>query len=345
MLYKEYIRIIQLAVHKVGNKLKGEGVFTTKDSIEIDKFLEVDLLNYFLSSFKTDEYYNFFHESDLKYNEVYSYIKEIFAQPKDLITYSVVLAKHLYEKSMHSKIKEGEFYVVYFKDCIVNGETIDAVGLFKSENKDTFLKVLSDNKKIIIESQKGININKLDKGAIIFNLNSENGYMVSLVDNTNKGAEAHYWVDDFLHVRPCKDGYYNTQNLMVLTKNFVTKELPKTFDVSKVEQLDLINKITKFFKEKNVFNINEFENEVISQPEIINKFNQYKNAYEIEQDIEILENFNISAQALKKQLRSFKNVIKLDKNFHIYVHGDKKLIEHGEDDKGKFYKFYYREEQ
>ena len=29
-----------------------------------------------------------------------------------------------------------------FKDCLINGETYDAVGLFKSEkNKDTFLKV------------------------------------------------------------------------------------------------------------------------------------------------------------------------------------------------------------
>jgi len=39
----------------------------------------------------------------------------------------------------------------------------------------------------------------------------------------------------------------------------------------------------------------------------------------------------------------FKSVIKLDKNFHIYVHGDRELIEKGYDEAmGKhFYKIYF----
>lgn len=345
MLYKEYIKISQLALHKVGNKLKNDGVFTTKNAIKIDELLEINLLTYFLSSFKTDEYYNFFHESDLKYNEVYNYVKEIFTQPTALVTHSVALAKHLYEKSIHPKIKEGEFYVAYFKNCIINGETVDAVGLFKSENKDTFLNVLSNDDTFTIESQKGININKLDKGAIIFNINSEIGYMVSIVDNINKSAEARYWVEDFLHVLKCKDEYYNTQNLMMLTKNFVTKELPKTFNLSKVDQVELLNKTSKFFKEKDIFNIDGFVNEVMVQPEIIASFNQYKNTYAVKQHIKFLDDFSISISAFKKQARSFKGVIQLDNNFHIYIHGDRHLIEQGEDSKGKFYKFYYEEEQ
>ncbi len=42
----------------------------------------------------------------------------------------------------------------------------------------------------------------------------------------------------------------------------------------------------------------------------------------------------------------FKSVLKLDKNFHIYIHGDKELIEKGYDDAvgKKFYKIYYDEE-
>ena len=35
----------------------------------------------------------------------------------------------------------------------------------------------------------------------------------------------------------------------------------------------------------------------------------------------------------------------LDRNFHIYVHGNRNLLEQGEDEKGKFYKVYYQEEQ
>ena len=40
-----------------------------------------------------------------------------------------------------------------------------SVGLFKSENKDTFLKVFPNKTDggFVIESEKGININKLDR--------------------------------------------------------------------------------------------------------------------------------------------------------------------------------------
>ena len=34
-----------------------------------------------------------------------------------------------------------------------------------------------------------------------------------------------------------------------------------------------------------------------------------------------------------------------DCNFHIYVHGNRNLLEQGEDEKGKFYKVYYQEEE
>lgn len=57
-------------------------------------------------------------------------------------------------------------------------------------------------------------------------------------------------IDDFLHVRQRKDEYYNTQNVMAFAKNFVVKELPKVFDVSKADQAELLNKTTQFFKEK-----------------------------------------------------------------------------------------------
>lgn len=36
---------------------------------------------------------------------------------------------------------------------------------------------------------------------------------------------------------------------------------------------------------------------------------------------------NKISQDAKKQNRSFKSIIRLDKNFHIYIHGDRKLIE------------------
>ena len=337
--------IRNFSLHKVGNKVIDEGYSLSKKSFYVEKDLKDLLTHYFVTPFKSNEYYILHHDTDLNLNEVFVYVSKIFDNPELLHEQSVNLAKHLYEQSTHPKIKSGEFYTVYFKDCIVDGTTTDAIGLFKSENKDTFLKVYPQGDGFEIESEKGVNINKLDKGCLIFNIEKENGYVVSVVDNTNKGAEAQYWKDDFLHVKPRKDEYYNTQNVLSLCKNFVTEELSQQTDISKADQVDFLNKSVEYFKKNENFNMKDFANEVIGKPEVIDTFNQYKSDYELARELAILENFSISESAVKKQARSIKSVIKLDKNFHIYVHGDKELIEQGtEEDGRKFYKIYYREE-
>ena len=345
MIYCEKSALKYVIVHIVGNKSFNENVIYSASETILDEDLVGVLNMYYLQSFKTEEYYQLYHESDLVLNEVYTYVSKIFDEPEQLYEQSVNLAKHLYEQSTHPKIKGGEFYTVYFKDCILDGETLDAVGLFKSENKDTFLKVLRENGSFNLESDKGINIRKLDKGCLIFNKDRENGYVVAVVDNTNKGVEAQYWIDDFLHVRQRKDEYTNTQNFMALAKNFVTKELPKEFEVSKADQIDLLNKSLHFFKEKEIFNINDFAHEVIAQPEVIERFHQYKQEYEDQSDIVIDNQFEISESACKKQQRSYKRVINLDKKIQIVIAGNRQNVEQGEDDRGKFYKVYYKDEE
>jgi len=344
MTFSEDSSIEKIAVHFAGNKLHDEGIRLSKSLLNTNDSIRSILVDYFLSPFKSQEYFTFYHESSLDLNEVFVFISKIFDAPENLFEQSISLAKHLYEKSMHPNIKGGEFYTVYFNDCMINGVTVDAIGLFKSENKDTFLKVLPTGEGYLIESEQGINVHKLDKGCLIFNTEKENGYVVSVVDNTNKGAEAQYWIDDFLHLHERKDEYYNTRNLLSMCKSFVTKELPSQFDVSKADQVDLLNKSVKFFKEKDSFDMNEFANEVMAQPQIIDSFNSYKKSFQNEREIDIADSFTISESAVKKQARIFKSIIKLDRNFHIYIHGDRDLIEQGSDAKGKFYKVYYKEE-
>ena len=345
MIYCEKSALKYVIVHIVGNKSFNENVIYSASETILDEDLVGVLNMYYLQSFKTEEYYQLYHESDLVLNEVYTYVSKIFDEPKQLYEQSVNLAKHLYEQSTHPRIKGGEFYTVYFKDCIFDGETLDAVGLFKSENKETFLKVLRENGSFNLVSDKGINIKKLDKGCLIFNKDRENGYVVAVVDNTNKDVEAQYWIDDFLHVRQRKDEYANTQNFMALAKNFVIKELPKKFEVSKADQIDLLNKSLHFFKEKETFNINDFSHEVIAQPEVIERFHQYKQEYEDQSDIVIDNQFKISESACKKQQRSYKRVINLDKKIQIVIAGNRQNIEQGKDDRGKFYKVYYTDEE
>ena len=71
----------------------------------------------------------------------------------------------------------------------------------------------------------------------------------------------------------------------------------------------------------------------------------YDKIYREENNIDLLDNFDISPLAVKKQAKVFKSVLKLDKNFHIYIHGDTDLIQQGIDSDGrKFYKIYFNQE-
>ena len=335
-----------ISVHRVGNKANEEGMILSAEPLRLEWQLTEALQAYFKAPLKTQEYYKLYHETSLELNEVNSYVKEIFAQPDTLHEQSVKLAKHLFEASTHPNIKGGEFYTVFFKHCLLNEELVDAVGLFKSENKDTFLKVNPSGDGFDVRTDQGVNIDKLDKGCLIFDTDQDDGYLVAVVDNTNKQVEAQYWIDDFLHLKQREDEYFQTQSVMAMAKSFITKELPQQFEVEKADQADLLNKSAKFFKEQESFNMQDFEAEVIVQPEVISQFQQYKHDYQQEREMYIPDAFDISEKAVKKKQGIFKSILKLDKNFSVYIHGNRDMIERGEDAEGrKFYKLYYDQEK
>lgn len=346
MIHFDNSTIDNIVVHKVGNKSADEGIRLSNDVLRVSSEIEAILTTYFVSPFKMEDYFNFYHDTDLNLNETYNYVSKIFDNPNALYAQSVNLAKHLYEQSSHPKIKGGEFYVVYFRDCIVEGEQVDAVGIFKSENKDTFLKIYPKGEGFEVESQQGININKLDKGCLVFNTEREAGFVVAVVDNTNKGGEALYWIDDFLHLLQRKDDYYQTANAMALCKDFVLQQLPQEYETTRAEQVELLNKSAKFFKDKENFDVEEFANEVIQHAEVIDSFKNFKSEFEREKGVEIANTFEISNPAVKKQNKVFKSVIKLDKNFHIYIHGNSENIRKGFDDElgMNFYQLFFKEE-
>lgn len=345
MYFLNNAKIEGIVLHHVGNKQNGNALVCSNAPLKLDEETDELLKTYFLSKIKSEELFQLAHPSDKELNEVFTYVSAIFNEENELFPQSINLAKYLYEQCTHPKIKGGEFYVVYFKDCVINKKGVDAVGLFKSENKETFLSVYPKADNFEMTPQEGININKLDKGCIIFNSEKENGYIAAIVDNTNKNLDAQYWVDDFLQVKVRTDDYFHTNNTMEMYKKYVTTQLPEEFEMNRVDQADLLNRTIDFFKNKENFAFEEFTEEVLQQPDVIDSFDAFRTTYQHEHEIDIANDFNISESAVKKQNRNYKSVIKLDKNFHVYVHGDRSKIEHGEDHKGKFYKLYFEHEK
>ena len=338
-----------LCIHKVGNRSLDETLkLSEKPALIFDEHLEQLLRTYFLSPFeKTNALYRLDHPTgDLELNTVYHLCSKIFDKPQELLPLSKQLAQHLYDLADHPKIKSGEVYFTYFENLQVEGEEHDAIGIFKSESKEAFLKISIDGKDLGLEyEEEGINIKKLDKGCIIFNTEKSEGYKVLVTDQANR-AEAIYWIDDFLKLKIRNDEYHQTENILGIYKDFVTGKMNEEFDISAPDKIDLLNRSINYFKEKENFDMDEFAREVISDEHGIRSFKAFKKNFEEESDTEISDEFSINKAAVKKQARNFKSVLKLDKNFHIYIHGNREYIEKGYDEGKKlsYYKVYFREE-
>ena len=139
-----------IAVHLIGNKTNGDKLILSDSLTKVNKEVMQYLQQYFLTDFKSPELFTLHHDTSLQLNEVYCYITEIFQNKSSLHSQSLNIARHLYNNSTHQNIKKGEFYVVYITGCFINGIETDAIGLFKSENKDVFIEIEQTSKKFEI---------------------------------------------------------------------------------------------------------------------------------------------------------------------------------------------------
>lgn len=342
MIQLHELKIQNCILHIIGNKNEDESYHLSDNEIVVNSSNNQALTNYFLKPFiGLEEVWSFYHVSDVQMNDIFQYVTSIFDNNNKFISSSKNIAKLLYNSCTHPKVKSGELYVVYFVDCFVDGNKVDAVGLFKSENKDTFIQINAIDGGFSVDTQSGVNINKLDKGCLIFNTHKEDGFVVSVVDNSNRG-EAKYWVDDFLQVKRKNDSYNQTQNAMAMCKSFIS-QLPSEID--KADKAAMMNRVVDGLKQETV-NIDTVADMAFG-PKLSAGFNSFRNEYQETHDVQFDESFQGKPESIKRRAVGTMTTIKLDKNFDLNIHGGEQFIERGYDEeKGmKYYKLYFNEEK
>jgi len=343
-------KIKQMIVHQIGSITDDLDNTYSETCVELPQNEEENMIpdllkQYFLANFKDDTLFSFENPGE---NIVYRCATDVFSDTESFIENSKIIADHLLQCSVYPQIKQGEFYLVLFENIDVNNVVTQCLGIFKSENKETFLKIYPQDRSYEVSSEEGINIRKLDKGCLIFNTEPENGYWVSIVDKVSKN-EAVFFKDKFLAVEPRQDSYFMTQNYMDLCKDFVKDVYNEESKVERIDQIDMLNRSFNFFKANKLFDEEKFNQEVLATPEVQTAFEEYKHNFENERGFMFNndDNFTISDKAVKKQNSKFRSVIKLDRNFHIYVHGNHNFIQRGFDtQKGMaYYKLYFESEE
>ena len=333
----------QLIVHTISGKGDQKQIMLSESTVRIDKDLSGVLRAYFLDKFKSeDQQYRFFHEFDLKMSEMFEFCNLLFNGDSDFTEISQAIANFLYSKSASATIKSGEIYIAKLENIVFEDESVNAIGVFKSENKDTFLRVFPHGDGYDIQSQKGINIKKLDKGAIIFNTQAADGYRLLVVDQTNKKEQAKYWIDDFLKVQPVEDEFYQTGQILEVFRQ-INGSPQEDFDGQ--ERLELISSSVDYLEQNEFFDNKDFYKEVLHDEK---RKRLFEKVYE-EQNGELPDKqmaFDVSKKAVRKSKRYIRSVIKLDNSFHVYVHANRDRIERGFDEQKQlnFYKLFFNDE-
>jgi len=332
--------ISNIVFHRIDNEDGKSFLSESEYSInqEEEEVLKTIFLKPFTSSLSTFE---FDHPVDLSLNSLFKLAKDNYAD-EDFYNSSLNIYKHLKSVSKHPNINGGDLFIIKYDDVKINNSFHQALGIYKIENKQNFIETsLIKNGKKNLNFKKGIGQGKIDKACLI--IFTEEPYTIFIIDKGN--VETEYWQNDFINARLKNDHINSTSQFMSLTKTYVTEQFPNDYKTSKTDQIDLLNRSIEYFKTNDTFDKHTFESDVLQDDSVIESFRNFDKLYKEENNIALSDNFEISSQAVKKQARIFKSVLKLDKNFHVYIHGDKNLIEQGvEKDGSKYYKIYFKEE-
>ena len=315
-------------VQRVGNKSMGDGIAFSNELCPMDA-IEPYLIKLINASFKFDDFKRFVSIDSVEYNMVYRFVSKIFEDFNVIIEQSHNLARHLYEQSIHPNIKVGEFYVVHFIDCIFGDEIVDAIGLFKSESRETILKVLYENNSLRFQPEDGIGLKKLDKGCMIFNTCKDVGYRVAVVDNTNSGNDAHYWVDNFLHVVDWNDDYHNTIQIEGFCSGFIRQlqnEGESLYSATRAKS------VAHILSSSNLVTQEQIDTVFCDTEEHTRKFNDYKTKY-VESHGVIPKEFAPNKDAIKRKAVTKMNSVKIGTDFEIRILNPNAEIENGFDSK------------
>ncbi|WP_322550375.1 nucleoid-associated protein [Flavobacterium psychraquaticum] len=342
--------IENLSIHRVGNKSRNEALFLSDNPYGLNDEIMPLLKEYFFKSFreKEENYYQFAHEVDLEYNDMYNFAREVFNNPSEIHNVSKKITKHLFEQSNHPHIKNGEVYVAYLSHVSIDNNVVDAIGIFKSELQTDFLQFEENGSNLEMILQQGINLNKLDKGCLIFNYKKEEGYKILTVDSNR--YDARYWLEHFLSVDAFQDENFMTKKYLKFCQEFAKEVVLPAED--KQQEVLFMNRAINHFAKNDEFEETAFLNEVMQNPEFIPEFKNYKVDKGAKYSIEDVSKFPIANAAVTDVRRTLKNTIVLDTNIQIKLdfinpESAEKFVEKGWDEEKQMYYYlvYFNKEQ
>lgn len=346
----ESVEISGLVLAKVGNPSRDEALQTSKTLFHVSDDDQVTLTPIFLKPFRNLIGQRFTHHSSLEKNEVNQAAKTIFEKPESLLEQGCEIAKRLYSKSSHPNIKSGDLCISLFEDVMVEGENKRAICILKSESVTPFLSISTRDGDLQLETEQGINPEKIDKGCLIVEHFEKKGFYVLSFDRGS--SESRFWVRDFLSVRPIPDSALLSKRVAEMAVSAVSSESavadPESppWDINEPAQEAL-----NYLGEQKNFSLQEFEEQALRTDAAKARFAEERKRLEEEEGIALEDNFEISQKDVSKAKKLMKSVMKFDTGVEVRLRpkvldNPGEVLERGYDEARKmnYLKVYYHED-
>uniref|UniRef100_UPI003342532A nucleoid-associated protein n=1 Tax=Castellaniella defragrans TaxID=75697 RepID=UPI003342532A len=206
-------RVVKLIVHRVGNRIREEGIRLSSGIIDAGPDVDAILVNHYLrGTLNGGENYIFTHESTLDLNDVRRFAMEALSDDRSFAEASRAIARHLYSKSTHPSVAGGDLFVVLFELQGGQHDGARVLGLFKTEVTERFLVVDDAATDLSIAGFSGIDPRHLQKAALVF------GHDSTVVAVERSKSRTRYWLEDFLKLAPVQSDQGVATFVSALTK-------------------------------------------------------------------------------------------------------------------------------
>jgi len=358
----EDVKITGLVLAKVGNPSRDEALQTSKQVFLIEDEDQATLSQIFLRPFRSFNLIGqkFHHHTSLENHEMNNCSAAIFQNPDELLSKGCEIAQRLHSKSTHPNIKSGDLCISHLTGIRVGEEeVVDGICIFKSESVTPFLSISTNDGDLQLNTEHGINPEKIDKGCLILNQFSRKGFYVLTFDRGS--SESRFWVKDFLGVITIPDAAMLSKKVAEMAVAAVTAEKPAEISDSKEaieedegppwEVNNAAQNALAYFDTQDNFSMQEFEEKALKTDDARARFKEEKERLEKENGFKIEEGFDISKKDAVKAKKLMKSTMKLDSGVEIrlkpkVVDNPDRFLEKGYDEekKMKFIKIYYKKE-
>mgnify|MGYP003563300263 CR=1 FL=1 len=348
MIKRQKARLKKCIIHKVGNKYNDTKNAFSNTIIGLDDVTYDLLVPFTLKPFvSATESFRFHHHAQIELNEINAYSKQIFENDEAFVECSQNIVMHLFEQSNSSQIKTGDVLVCLFDNVQYEDSFVQSLGIFKIETKTDFFQTFKEDTHYDIVVQKGIQSKKVDKGCLILNFSDSEGPIVFSVDHNSYDAQ--YWTRHFLNIKYPDDHNQHTKNYMEMCREFSKEVLQPQFGGQ--DHSNFLAKTIDYFKENEVVNATDFEEEVLETEDHLKLFEDFRKSYETEHKITLRNQFEVSPPVVRKQKQKIKTEIKLDTHMKIKIDVDApdaatEYLERGydQDKKMHYYKVFFNAE-